>query len=114
MKATFRYSAEVLRILDGDTIEVSLDLGFYLRSRLVLRLAGVNTMELRDKDQDKRVNAVAARNFVDDLIGGKSVVTETIKPHDKYGRYLARVYLDDGRCLNDLLLEHGLAEKMDA
>ena len=56
MKSTFRYTAEVLRILDGDTIEVSLDLGFYLRSRLVLRLAGVNTMELRDKDQDKRVN----------------------------------------------------------
>lgn len=113
MKPAYRYSAEVLRILDGDTIEVSLDLGFNLRQRMLLRLAGINTQELNDKSESKRATAFEAKKFVDSHIGGDSVITETVKPKDKFGRWLANVYLDDGRCLNQLLLDNGLAQPWD-
>lgn len=113
MKPAYRYSAEVLRILDGDTIEVSLDLGFNIRQRMLLRLFGVNTQELNDKNEAKRASAFEAKKFVDSHIGGRAVITETVKPKDKFGRYLAKVYLDDGKCLNDLLIENKLAERME-
>lgn len=113
MTPAYRYSAEVLRIIDGDTVEVSLDFGFQLRQRVSLRLAGINTLELHDKDPKKRAKANMARDYVDSMIGGKSIITETIKPKDKYSRYLCNVYLEDGRCLNQLLIDNGMAQPWD-
>lgn len=113
MTPAYRYSAEVLRILDGDTIEVSLDLGFNLRQRMLLRLYGLNAQELHDKNAAKRASAFEAKKFVDSHIGGKTVIAETVKPKDKFGRYLCNVYLEDGKCLNTLLLDAKLAQPWD-
>lgn len=109
-KKEWLFSADVLRVVDGDTIEVSIDVGFGWRSRQMLRLYGVNTAELNSKDPVKRGLANDARVYLDSVLGGKTVITETIKPHDKYGRYLAKVFLEDGTCVNDKLVELKLAE----
>ena len=102
----FEYRAVVLRVLDGDTIDVNIDLGFDVWRRERVRLAGIDAPELRD------ASGRTAAAFVSDLMPfGNPITIQTEKPypHDKYGRYLATVGLADGRSLNNMLIEAGLA-----
>lgn len=103
----YRYRIDVIRVIDGDTIEVDADLGFYTRIRTKLRLYGINCPELSTNAGGK------ARAFVlKTLVEHDSHVTaDTIKA-DKYGnRWDAVVWLGD-KSLNDMLLEAGLAESV--
>jgi len=101
-------------VYDGDTLQVE-PLG-------KVRLLGIDTPEHEASDRDRfyrrwqippaRLRAVAAeaRQFLIDQVKGQRVVlTLDHAPRDKYGRLLAYVHLEDGRLLNELLLEKGYA-----
>ncbi|MFQ5407506.1 MAG: thermonuclease family protein [Anaerolineales bacterium] len=114
----YTYLATVSRVVDGDTVYVDVDLGFYLRQHMKLRLAGINTPEIRGAERAEGLNAKA---FVAAAIPiGSRVVIKTSKL-GKYGRYIADIYylpdsadpheiLMNGRHLNQELLDAGLAE----
>jgi endonuclease YncB( thermonuclease family) len=116
----YQYRATLQRVIDGDTIDVTIDLGFYLTSQMKVRLRGVNTPEIRGPE---RPEGLKAKAFVEEkLPPGKQIVLNTYKV-GKYGRYIADVFfhessddwreiLDSGITLNQLLLEQGLAEPM--
>lgn len=107
----FVYSAIVNRVIDGDTIDASVDLGFHIYTSVRFRLNGIDTAEVTSSDPALREIAYKAKQRVSDLIVGKEVTIRSSKS-DKYGRWLADVYID-ALHLNDILLSEGLAKKYD-
>lgn len=115
----WEYRATIENVVDGDTFDATLDLGFYTYRRERLRLlgstCGVDTPELNDHDPAVRAQANAARTRVLDLMPmGSAVIVRTQRraqgdPRDGFGRFLAEVLLPDGTNLGDLLLTEGLA-----
>ncbi len=111
----YHYRATYRRTIDGDTIVLDIDLGMgvWLHDQSV-RLFGINTPELRSDDEGQRKKAIAARDFVAEaLSASKHLTTKTHKDRTgKYGRLLADIYTQDGQCLNDMLVDAGLAEQV--
>lgn len=104
----YEYKAKVIRVVDGDTIDADVHLGFYMTARIRFRLAGIDTMEIHSRDAAERSLASQAKARVQLLVEGKDVLLLTTKT-DKYGRWLARVILADGTDLNQLLITENLA-----
>lgn len=97
------YAATVQAVIDGDTYDVAIDLGFRIAFRTRLRLLHVDAPEHGTPEGD------AATARVRELLPlGGPVTVETAKP-DKYGRALARVTLSDGSDLAGLLVTEGHA-----
>lgn len=111
----FEYKAAVNKVIDGDTIVVSVDLGFDLVWTTPLRLYGINTPELNSKDHAERSAALLAKNWLKNWVDGKTVRVKTVKPKDKYGRYLAEVYLLglEEKSINEQMVYLGLAKNWD-
>lgn len=109
MQPQYIYKALVSNVVDGDTIDVNLDLGFDITVNTRLRLYGIDTPEIRTRDLVEKAEGKKATALVEEKILGKEVVLKIYKA-DKYGRYLADVYIDD-ECLNKTLVEQGLAKE---
>ena len=108
----YKYKAVVTRVVDGDTYDMDVDLGFGLTADIRVRLNGVDTPETwRPKSEEERVHGVEASDFVEALIDKSEVVVHTYKL-GLYGRYSADVKLLDGRDLATIIREAGL-EKRD-
>ena len=108
IKTNFIYNAVITRVIDGDTVDATVDLGFRIFTILRLRLHGIDTAELNDRDPALREHARQGKQFVENLTLNKQVTLETFRT-DKFGRWLAVIYID-GQNVNQLLLEHGLAK----
>ena len=111
----FIYKAEVVRVVDGDTVVVDLDLGFDVKMQQYLRLEGIDTPEIRTKDLDEKEAGFKAKEFVEKVLGEASAVYVQTTKTGKYGRYLATIYyVPAGTALkenlNQKLLDEGLAE----
>lgn len=111
--ALWRYRAKAVRVIDGDTVVMDIDLGFHtiILSEPV-RLAGINTSELIGKDS---VRAHEAKAFTQEwLSADPTLYIQTQLPHEreKYGRVLATIYReDDPVSLNEALLKAALADE---
>lgn len=123
----YQYKAKVTRVIDGDTLQLRVDLGFHLTFEGRFRLLNIDTPELRPRrgtfdnlkryetDEQKQTIIDAAkksRTFVIDAVLERDVTVKTEKA-DGFGRYLAEIwYTVDGKeiCLNQELLDRGLAE----
>jgi micrococcal nuclease len=119
MSARFWYGATVLRVVDGDTVDLMIDLGFNIHHKIRVRLYGVNTPETRTKDLAEKQMGLSAKKFTEDWISKhKWVYVNTIPDkNDKYGRVLARIFssedIDDVKtaCLNLDIIESGYARE---
>lgn len=106
----FTYKAKVVKVYDGDTFAVDIDLGFNIvYHKQVIRLARINTPEIRGIE---RPQGLIVRDLVRELILDKEVIIKTIKDRkEKYGRYLAEIEFEDekGKLVNltDFLLKNG-------
>ena len=107
------YRAEVLSVYDGDTITVMIDLGLSIRVQAKCRLLGIDTPEIRTKNAAEKKLGYEARDRVREMIGGQWVVLHSVAKPDKYGRLLVKVWADDETCVNDALIEEGLARVYD-
>lgn len=99
----------VIKVYDGDTLTVASTLPDQTEPlyRFSVRLAGIDTPELRSRDDGERALAVAARDVLAARVLHKRVRLENVD-NDKYGRLLARVVCD-GECVNDTMLTLGHA-----
>jgi len=100
---TYQYNAQVVRWVDGDTVELDVDLGFHLRFKDHFRLLGVDTAE-----RGKPLAAEAKALSISLAPAGASVRINTTKG-DKYGRYLTDVVTAAGENVAGQLLKAGLA-----
>ena len=100
MKHLFNYSGYVIHIVDGDTIDVSLDLGFHVKLDVRLRLANINTAELKSDVREVKESALLK-------ILNRTVTIDS-KGKDRYGRWIAIVKLGN-RDINKEMITEGLA-----
>ena len=110
MKTQYLYEAKIINVVDGDTVDALVDLGFHVYMNMRLRLYGIDTAEKNDKDPVLREKAKAATEFLSSIVLGKSVLIETFKK-DKYGRFLAKIFLPEQTTVsvNDAILNENLA-----
>jgi micrococcal nuclease len=107
-RKVYEFEALVIRVVDADTLDLLIDLGFEILTKQRIRLARVDAWENRGAEREK---GLAATEFVKCLLaeGRTKVLVQTSKERGKFGRYLAEVHLKDGPNLGDLLLEEGHA-----
>jgi len=104
------YHGNVIRVIDGDTIEVLVELGFNISTKIKFRLNGIDAPEKTSKIQEIKQAAFAATAYLQKAIEGKAVLIKSYKP-DKYGRYLADVFLPNSLItINEELVHNGHAK----
>ena len=108
---------EVVKIIDGDTADFILDLGFDLYKKERVRVAGVDTPEKRTKNLEEKALGIEATNWLKEKLEGAiagddelSVRTELVGGTGKYGRLLGWLYIgDDSVSLNEQMINEGYA-----
>ncbi len=104
---------KVTGVVDGDTIDVDIDLGFSVSFSQRVRLAGIDTPESRTTDKFEKVLGLEAKEYLKSkLKDAKEVVIKTEKPDssEKYGRILGWLYVDGNTIsINDQMIEDGYA-----
>ena len=112
-KRMYEYRASLVRIIDGDTIDVDLDLGFdVVLKKQRIRLYGINTPESRTRDLEEKKYGLAAKARLAELIANADDLTIKTsvdgKARGKYGRILGTIFADDVN-LNTTLITEGQA-----
>jgi micrococcal nuclease len=102
------YIAKVVDVYDGDSCKVVFRFHNNL-TRWIIRIAHIDTPELRSKDEDEKKLAYLVRDFLRELILNKIVKIKCLD-FDKYGRLLAEIYSNDNRLISDILLEKKYAK----
>jgi micrococcal nuclease len=107
------YVRKVENVVDGDTIDVLIDLGFDILFASRVRLAGIDTPESRTKDLAEKALGLEAKEYLKKHFkDAKSVIlkTEKMDSSEKYGRILGWVYVDGNTIsLNDMMINDGYA-----
>ena len=112
---------EITKVLDGDTIDVVIDLGFDLYKKERVRIAGVDTPEKRTRDAEEKELGIHATNWLKEKLEGAIsgdddlvIRTELVGGVGKYGRLLGWLYLGDAAVsLNEEMIEEGYAWAYD-
>ncbi len=105
----YSYRATLVRILDGDSIVCDIDLGFYMTARMPVRLAHINAKERNE------IGGKEATEHLKVLLGDGALLLRTYKPKDKFGRYLAEVFVKCNQIdrldmnINQQMIEDGFA-----
>jgi micrococcal nuclease len=107
------YVRKVENVVDGDTIDVLIDLGFDILFASRVRLAGIDTPESRTKDLKEKALGLESKEYLKKALkDAKSVVikTEKMDSSEKYGRILGWIYVNgDTVSLNDMMINDGYA-----
>ena len=113
----YNYKAKLIRVIDGDTIDAMVDLGFNTWVKKRIRLAGINAYESRTRDKEEKKKGLAAKARLEQLLAEDDKFTMISHGVGKYGRCLGELFVDvvDGKeCLtlesvNELLIKEGHA-----
>tara|TARA_R100001079_G_C4398970_1_gene130575 strand:+ start:241 stop:657 length:417 start_codon:yes stop_codon:yes gene_type:complete len=109
----YEYSCEVKRVVDGDTVDVILNLGFDIFYKSRVRLYGIDTPESRTRNKDEKARGKMAAAYLEDAINNGNTVVIQTKLKDsrgKYGRVLGNVLVDDVN-INEQMVDKHLAVK---
>ena len=112
---------EIVKVLDGDTIDVMIDLGFDLFKKERVRIAGVDTPEKRTRDLEEKALGIDATNWLKEKLDGTiagddelTIRTELVGGVGKYGRLLGWLYVGDAELsLNEEMITEGYAWAYD-
>ena len=113
----YTYNIELLRVVDGDTIDAKIDLGFDVSVKKRVRFLGINTPESRTRDLEEKAKGLAAKERVKQLLEGTDIIQLVSHGVGKYGRCLGELSIDkvDGKenltlvSVNQLLIKEGHA-----
>ena len=118
----YRYNAKLIRVVDGDTIDAYIDLGFDVHVKKRIRLAGINAPESRTRNKvEKKLGLAAKERLIDILEGAANCFELESEELGKYGRVLGRLHINKlaGKevltqvCINDTLVKEGHAVVYD-
>ena len=106
----FEYFCKVTRVVDGDTIDVNIDLGFQIWHKARVRMLGIDTPESRTRNKAEKALGLASKQRLKDMLKGQKVKIACSKEKGKFGRVLATVITvaEDGTeidCNNQLCIE---------
>lgn len=94
------YPAHIIEVVDGDSVRLDVDVGFLMGFKDNFRMYGINAPEGRYTEASSRLYEL--------LPVGMKVTILTYK-REKYGRWMCDIFLPDGRCVNEMLVDEGLA-----
>ena len=103
----FEYGVEVLRVVDGDTVDAMVDLGFSVHRKIRIRLYGINAPESRTRDLSEKKRGLAAKARLIEIL---NVDNLRLVSHGvgKYGRCLGELFVGDSKIsVNHQLVEEG-------
>ena len=106
------YSAKLIRVVDGDTCDALIDLGFDTWVKKRIRFKGVDTWESRTRNKEEKVKGLAAKAYTKDLLENSDEGKFVLKSYGvgKYGRVLAELFVKGHeQSVNQLLIENGHA-----
>ena len=112
----YEYVAKLDRVVDGDTCDAMIDLGFNTWVKKRIRFKGVDTWECRTRDLDEKKKGLAAKAFTKNLLENSDDGKFALRSHGvgKYGRVLGELFVKgETKSLNDLLIENGHAYEYD-
>ena len=117
----YTYKIKLDRIIDGDTIDAHIDLGFDISVKKRIRFMGINTPESRTRDLEEKARGLAAKDRLKAILERAKTIQQTSHGVGKYGRCLGELNVDvvDGKeCLtlvnvNELLIKEGHAIAYD-
>tara|TARA_Y100000114_G_scaffold152411_1_gene170671 strand:+ start:485 stop:910 length:426 start_codon:yes stop_codon:yes gene_type:complete len=104
----YQYSCKVVKVVDGDTIDVDIDLGFgvWLRNQRI-RMYGIDTPESRTRDLEEKKYGLAAKEFLVKWTNSGGLVLKTFKDgKGKYGRILGQIWYGNTHNINQLLIDN--------
>ena len=106
----YDYQCTIVRVVDGDTVDVDIDLGFDTwRCGERIRLYGIDTPECRARDAEEKAAGFLAKGFVEEALHVGATYRLQTKEKGKFGRYLATIYLTDDTSINAALVKERLA-----
>ena len=109
----YEYKCEVKRIVDGDTVDVVIDLGFSILYSTRVRLYGIDTPESRTRNKDEKVRGFLSKYYLKDWLEKGDVVIRTYKDKKgKFGRVLGEMVVD-GKNINLLMVDENHAVKYE-
>ena len=117
----YNYKIKLDRVIDGDTVDAYIDLGFDIHVKKRIRFAGINTPESRTRDLEEKARGLAAKERLKVILEGTKTIQLCSHGVGKYGRCLGELHVDflDGKeCLtlvnvNELLIKEGHAVEYD-
>ena len=104
----FDYNVKVTRVVDGDTVDVTVDLGFSIHHKARVRMMGIDTPESRTRNLEEKALGLASKARLKELLKGQKVRLECTKEKGKFGRILGALWVGDVN-INDQLVEEGYA-----
>ena len=107
----FYYAVDIVKIVDGDTVDVRIDLGFDVWHKCRVRLVGINAPESRTRDKEEKERGLAAKEWLIDRLADESVELHS-QGKGKYGRVLGELYIDETN-INQEMIEVGHAVAYD-
>jgi micrococcal nuclease len=108
------YRARVTRVVDGDTFDAEVDLGFKLKINHRFRLSGIDTPEIyRPRNKAELEHGREAKRYLEELVLGKEIFLRSFKL-GIYGRYEAQIYLDEAlHPIAEILREAGFEKRKE-
>ena len=107
----YEYKCKVTRVVDGDTVDVIIDLGFDISYSSRVRLFGIDTPESRTRDKDEKARGLISKDFLKSYLDKGGVVIRTRKDKKgKFGRILGEMVVEDIN-INELMIKEHHAVK---
>lgn len=111
----YTYKAKLVRVINGDTLDIEIDLGFDIIIKQRLKLFGIDTPDSRSPNVTTKEKGLAVKQRLISLLTKEFKVETMLNKRGKYGRILGKVYIVDEKdnevCINELLVDEGLAER---
>ena len=108
----YTYTITLDRVIDGDTVDAMIDLGFDVHIKKRIRFMGINTPESRTRDLEEKARGLAPKDRVKELLEECNCITLQSHGSGKYGRCLGELFIelnDETVNLNQLLISEGHA-----
>ena len=103
----YKYNAKVTRVVDGDTVDALVDLGFDTWKKVRIRMMGLNAPESRTRDLEEKKKGLAAKDRLKELLNSDTFILQS-HGVGKYGRCLGELFVDDVN-INKQLIKEGHA-----
>ena len=108
----YRYKGRVNRVVDGDTVDAYIDMGFHVFTNQRLRIDSFDAPESwRPRNEAEKIHGEAAKARAKELLEGHDLIFTTSKASGIYGRFGASITLPDGRKFGEVMVSEGFAKK---
>ena len=108
----YRYKGKVDRVVDGDTVDATIDLGFGIWMKQRFRIDAFDAPEtFRPRNEAEKEHGEAAKKRAVELLIDKDLIFNTSKDIGMYGRYGATITLPDGRKFNEVMINEGFQKR---